>query len=123
RAGMPDGIKTAALPVGGNRGWLGGDRGERHDRGEVALRPPMRRHTARRNLNKAQMVIHMSTTTSASNTANSMGCCVASHKAATTTPSSTRLMPMLEKGSGEVLMAARVLVLAAWLVAASVPPS
>ena len=43
--------------------------------------------------------------------------------APTTRPSSSRLRPTLVKGSGEALAAARVLVLAAWLVAARVPPS
>ena len=39
-----------------------------------------------------------------------------------TAPSSARLMATLVKGSGDVLMAARVVALVAWAVAASVPP-
>ena len=44
------------------------------------------------------------------------------HRAPTTSPSSNRLADTLENGSGEVLMAARVVVLATWLLAAGGRP-
>ena len=58
-----------------------------------------------------------------SNARNTSGCAHDSHKPAGTRPSPSSDRPMFENGSGEVLTAARVLALAAWLVAASVPPS
>ena len=82
-----------------------------------------RRNAARRNLNRIQVTIHISTSAISSRMPKTTGWLVASQTAPITRPSSTRLMATLEKGSGEVLMAARVLVLAAWLLAASVPPS
>jgi hypothetical protein len=81
-----------------------------------------RSNAARRNLNSTQVTIHMSTTVMASRMPKTTGWCVASQRAAMTRPSSNRLASTLDKGSGEVLMAARVVVLAAWLLAASVPP-
>ena len=60
---------------------------------------------------------------SASSGKNSQGCAQASHSAAGTVASPSSDRPMLENGSGEVFTAARVVALARWLVAASVPPS
>ena len=52
-----------------------------------------------------------------------MGCAIDSHKPAGTRLSSTSDAPTLVNGSGEVLIAARVVALAVKLVAASVPPT
>ena len=71
----------------------------------------------------SHVTIHIASTTTTSSTPNTSGCVAASQTAPTDAPSSTRLAPMFENGSGEVLIAARVVVFAAWLVAASVPPS
>ena len=70
----------------------------------------MRRSTARRNLNKTQVIAHMASTVTNSTPAKTNGLVMASHRAPSTSPSSNRLADTLENGSGEVLMAARAVV-------------
>src|SRR5436190_19735951 len=62
------------------------------------------------------------TTTAASTTSATTGCAKESHSINGTAPSPRSERAMFENGSGEVLAEARVVSLAAWLVAAGVPP-
>ena len=62
------------------------------------------------------------TTTAASTTSATTGCAHESQSITGTAPSPRSERAMFENGSGEVLAEARVVSLAAWLVAASVPP-
>ena len=64
----------------------------------------------------------LSTRTTASTATKINGCATAAHRPSGTRPSSIRDAPTLLNGSGDVLMAARVVALAVKLVAASVPP-
>ena len=84
--------------------------------------PVIRVASCRRKRPSHQIAPTIATSATASSTANSNGWVHDSHSAVGTAASPSRDMPTFENGSGEVLTAARVVALATWLVAASVPP-
>ena len=84
--------------------------------------PRMRVSSRARKRHSTNRITTETTVTTASTTRAITGCDHESQSIAGTAPSPTSDRARLENGSGEVLAEARVVSLAAWLVAASVPP-